>query len=144
MDEFLKITKDTFSIQVKTLEGSPKVLCQRQGSDFWIHFNGKTFRLPFSSQINSQASTAGKSDEESEASQVFAPIDGSVWKILCQKKQKVKRGETLVILESMKMEYTLTSPRDGEVEEIFCNVEDKIQKGKILVELKEKEKEKQK
>jgi urea carboxylase len=47
---------------------------------------------------------------------VFAPVPGSVWKIETQAGQVVAKGETLLILESMKMEIRVVSPVAGVVE----------------------------
>jgi urea carboxylase len=50
--------------------------------------------------------------------EVPSPITGSVWKILVENGAPVGEGETLVILESMKMEIRVKSPHNGRVVEI--------------------------
>ncbi len=47
--------------------------------------------------------------------EVKAPLTGNMWKILVQPGQAVKEGETLVIMESMKMEINICAPCDGKV-----------------------------
>ena len=49
---------------------------------------------------------------------VTSPLTSSVWKILVEPGQSVKAGETLLILEAMKVEWAVTAPRDGVVQEI--------------------------
>ncbi|GAC1442323.1 MAG: urea carboxylase [Vulcanimicrobiaceae bacterium] len=51
---------------------------------------------------------------------VESPVPGNVWKILVEPGSRVVRGETLVILESMKMELEITALQDGTVAEIRC------------------------
>lgn len=51
---------------------------------------------------------------------VESPVPGNVWKILVSRGQRVARGETLVILESMKMEIEMTAPQDGIVHDVRC------------------------
>jgi urea carboxylase len=46
---------------------------------------------------------------------VCAVMPGSVWKIMVQESQHVQKDETLAVLESMKMEFSLLSPADGRV-----------------------------
>ena len=52
------------------------------------------------------------------ATEVAAHITGTIWKIEVKEGDKVTEGQTLVILESMKMEMPLEAPEDGVVEKI--------------------------
>jgi biotin carboxyl carrier protein len=58
--------------------------------------------------------------------EVPSPITGSVWKILVGNGAPVGEGETLVILESMKMEIRVKSPCSGRVVEIRVREGDSI------------------
>ena len=58
--------------------------------------------------------------------EVPSPITGSVWKILVENGASVGEGETLVILESMKMEIRVKSPHSGRVVEIRVREGDSI------------------
>ena len=58
--------------------------------------------------------------------EVLSPITGSVWKILVGAGASVGEGETIVILESMKMEIRVKSPRNGTVVEIRVKEGDSI------------------
>jgi biotin carboxyl carrier protein len=58
--------------------------------------------------------------------EVPSPITGSVWKVLVQNGASVGEGETLVILESMKMEIRVKSPHNGRVIEIRVREGDSI------------------
>lgn len=46
-------------------------------------------------------------------------IPGSVWKVLVEDGQKVREGDTLVILESMKMEFPVTAEYSGIIEKVY-------------------------
>jgi biotin carboxyl carrier protein len=48
----------------------------------------------------------------------------------------LKRGETLIVLEAMKMEAQIKAPRDCIVEEVYVNEGDMIERGKSLIRLK--------
>jgi biotin carboxyl carrier protein len=58
--------------------------------------------------------------------EVPSPITGSVWKVLVENGASVGEGETLVILESMKMEIRVKSPHNGRVVEIRVREGDSI------------------
>ena len=50
---------------------------------------------------------------------VESHVPGSVWKLEVKPGQSVKRGQTLLIVESMKMEITVEAPNDGVVVELL-------------------------
>ncbi len=49
---------------------------------------------------------------------VTSPVSGSVWRMSCTPGQSVKAGDTLALVESMKMEIPVTAPADGVVAEL--------------------------
>jgi acetyl-CoA carboxylase biotin carboxyl carrier protein len=58
--------------------------------------------------------------------EVLSPITGSVWKIVVEVGAIMNEGETIVILESMKMEIRVKSPHNGKVVEIRVKEGDSI------------------
>jgi len=58
--------------------------------------------------------------------EVLSPITGSVWKILVRDGASVGEGETIVILESMKMEIRVKCPHNGTIVEIRVKEGDSI------------------
>jgi acetyl-CoA carboxylase biotin carboxyl carrier protein len=66
---------------------------------------------------------------------VDAHITGTVWKVECEVGQAVVEGDTLVILESMKMEMPLEAEDDGVVKEILCQEGQSVSEGETLVVL---------
>ena len=67
------------------------------------------------------------------ATAVESPVPGSVWKILVEPGCKVSEGETLIIVESMKMEIAVCAPSSGFVREIRCAEGRAVQLGQALV-----------
>ncbi|HEX8699425.1 MAG TPA: biotin/lipoyl-binding carrier protein [Myxococcaceae bacterium] len=66
---------------------------------------------------------------------VAAHITGTVWKIEVKVGQQVSAGDTLVILESMKMEMPVEATEDGTVKEIRCKESQPVNEGDVLVVL---------
>ena len=66
---------------------------------------------------------------------VEAHITGTVWKIECKVGDDVEEGDTLVILESMKMEMPVEAEDDGKVAEIVCEEGQAVSEGDTLVVL---------
>ncbi len=66
---------------------------------------------------------------------VEAHITGTVWKIEVGVGDRVAEGDTLVILESMKMEMPVEAEDPGTVKEISCEEGQSVQEGDVLVVL---------
>lgn len=66
---------------------------------------------------------------------VEAHITGTVWKIECAVGDSVDEGDTLVILESMKMEMPVEAEDGGTVKEIRCEEGQSVSEGDTLVVL---------
>jgi acetyl-CoA carboxylase biotin carboxyl carrier protein len=66
---------------------------------------------------------------------VEAHITGTVWKVECQVGDSVDEGDTLVILESMKMEMPVEAEDGGTVKEIRCEEGQSVSEGDTLVVL---------
>jgi len=66
---------------------------------------------------------------------VEAHITGTVWKIECEVGDEVAEGDTVAILESMKMEMPVEAEDDGKVKEIKCQEGQSVSEGDVLVVL---------
>ncbi len=66
---------------------------------------------------------------------VEAHITGTVWKVECEVGQEVAEGDTLVILESMKMEMPVEAEDPGKVASIECKEGQSVSEGETLVVL---------
>ena len=62
----------------------------------------------------------GEEELPADCVAVASPVSGSVWRIRSAQGQSVKAGDTLVLIESMKMEVAVTAPVDGLVSELRC------------------------
>jgi acetyl-CoA carboxylase biotin carboxyl carrier protein len=66
---------------------------------------------------------------------IEAQITGNVWKIEVAVGDAVSEGDTVVILESMKMEIPVEAEDDGTVKEIRCAEGQAVSEGDVLVVL---------
>ena len=64
---------------------------------------------------------------------IEAPLPGAVVEVLVTAGQEVRAGETLLVLESMKMETSLSCPRDGVVRAVHVAARDHVGQGQVLV-----------
>ena len=66
------------------------------------------------------------------ATKVVSDIAGKVWKIEAAAGAKVAREDTILILESMKMEIPVTAPRAGTVIEIYFSEGEVVGEGDVV------------
>jgi acetyl-CoA carboxylase biotin carboxyl carrier protein len=64
--------------------------------------------------------------------EVKAELVGNLWKIVTEVGQQVEEDDTLMILESMKMEIPITTPVSGTIREILVREGDVVQEGQTV------------
>jgi 3-methylcrotonyl-CoA carboxylase alpha subunit len=84
----------------------------------WVHWQGRLYSLPL------ELRKARSRDEEEE--ELVAPFSCKILKVNVRPGQTLKKGEPVVVVEAMKMEYSYASPRDGVVDEV-C-----VQEGQVV------------
>jgi acetyl-CoA carboxylase biotin carboxyl carrier protein len=72
---------------------------------------------------------------EGQMTDIEAHITGTVWKIECAVGDKIDEGDTVAILESMKMEMPVEAEDAGTVTEIRCEEGQAVSEGDTLVVL---------
>lgn len=76
--------------------------------------------------------------EPTNREQIGATMSGSVLDVLVKKGDTVKRGDTLMVTEAMKMETAIEAPFDGEIAHLYVVAGDPIASGDLLIEVTEK------
>lgn len=107
----------------------------RDGSNYWFHHEGRTFFVE-----DENARSAKKAQKGSNPLQVVAPMPGKIIKTNVVPGKTVKAGDVVVVMEAMKMEYSLKAETDGIVKGVACKEGDQVTLGKILVQLAESKK----
>ena len=97
--------------------------------DRWAFWRGHVFRRTTSPAMRRHAS-AGDAPQA-----LSAPMPATVIKVLVAPGDEVKKGDTVLILEAMKMELPLRSPADATVTAVHCAERDLVQPDTVLVEL---------
>ncbi len=66
---------------------------------------------------------------------IASHVAGNVWKVEVEEGAAVKQGDTLVIVESMKMEFAVMAPCDGRIHKVFCREGGQVSAGQDLLVL---------
>jgi acetyl/propionyl-CoA carboxylase alpha subunit len=99
----------------------------RDGDAVWI-VDRDVGPVRFALAADADAALSGEASLE-------APMPGTVVQLRVEPGAAVAAGETLVVLESMKMEIQVQSPRDGAVAVVLVAVGDLVERGATLIEL---------
>ena len=84
----------------------------------------------------SQSSYSKSKALEKSPDKIKAPMPGKITKIFISEGQAVQKGDALIVMEAMKMEYTLKSDIQSTVEKINVKMNDQVTLGSLLVQLK--------
>ena len=74
-------------------------------------------------------------EEKAQEGSLTAPMPGKVVEIKIKKGSKIKKGDTLLILEAMKMEHQVLAPNNGKVSDILVSKNQQVENGEPLVVL---------
>lgn len=66
---------------------------------------------------------------------IYSPMPGTLFKVLCQAGDKVSEGDTLVILEAMKMEHSIKASKSGKVKALHFKQGDILQAEDLILEM---------
>jgi 3-methylcrotonyl-CoA carboxylase alpha subunit len=97
--------------------------------DRWAFWNGQTYRV----RSETQPRRSARSDTPLS---LTAPMPATVLKVLTHPGATVKKGDTVLILEAMKMELPIRAPADASVTAVHCREGELVQPDVVLVELR--------
>jgi 3-methylcrotonyl-CoA carboxylase alpha subunit len=105
-----------------------RVKAQKLNGFLWFHFAGQTYRVKPEEPVKRKTAKTGARDGT-----VVAQMPGRVVQVLVKAHDLVVERQPLVVMEAMKMEFTLESPGPGQVESVLCQPQDQVQIGQRLV-----------
>ena len=109
--------------------GQEYVVEVKSGGDISsIQVSGQASAVP-------QASAPQAATPAVNAEDIPAPLAGNIWKVLVSPNQQIKEGDTLVILEAMKMETEVKAARSGTVVAVNVSEGDQVSAGQAIISL---------
>ena len=133
-------------------EPVPKAETDKPKDDgvYTVSFKGQSYTVSVSAggTITTMSSPSGKAIEDNKESQeesnaplsnekedISAPLSGTIWKTLVSPNQSVKEGDTLIVLEAMKMETEIKATCSGVVVSVDVKEGDSVTVGQLLLSL---------
>lgn len=99
-----------------------------------LSINKKKTKVKIKNELEDLLSKLGMDkDHGALINELKAPMPGMVLKVMVNAGDTVKKGESLLVLEAMKMENNIKSPGDGTVSQVCISAGDKVEKNQVLI-----------
>ena len=121
----ITVREDIFELPAASLH---RAAFLRQAGEITMQVDGREYRLHDGRRRRAPSSAPGD---------LHAPMAGRIIRVLAKAGGGVRAGDTLLILEAMKMEQQILAPRDGVVASLLCEEGDQVAAGQELVALQE-------
>jgi geranyl-CoA carboxylase alpha subunit len=96
-----------------------------------LHFSHAGLTLSYTDTTLAPASK----DAAGSDGRMLAPMDGKILKVLVQPGDTINKGQTLAVLEAMKMEFAISSGVDSSVTAVACQVGQQVKARQLLISL---------
>lgn len=103
--------------------------------DFEVNGNQREITILDKSYQKGEAAVVTLMADANNKNEIGASIPGTVTKILAKEGDKVKAGQSLIVLEAMKMETQVIAPADGKIQLIAVNEGQHVKNGELLLKL---------
>lgn len=101
----------------------------RDGHTLWLACEGLTWHWTDETLIEPEAAEAGGDGR------VLAPMDGKILSVNVSEGDQVEKGQTILVLEAMKMEFQVTAGVDGPIEAVNASKGDQVTARQLLVQI---------
>lgn len=105
---------------------------EKENLEIWI--NGKSYVFKSQDQKSEQTNTR-KTHHREFTNKIKAPMPGLILKVLVEEGLNIKANEPLIIMESMKMEMTITAPAGCKILKVNCKEGQLVEMDSVLMEL---------
>lgn len=135
--DLIKIANDQYHLIHDNVNYKVELLkLDKEKKTVSLLLNGEKFDCKIADELDMLIEKMGLSvDKAKTVKSIHAPMPGKVLEVLVKKGQEFEEGESLLILEAMKMENVIKSPGKGKVTEIKISKGDAVEKGELLISL---------
>lgn len=95
----------------------------------------QAFSGAFEAYLKLPGKTQGSKNKGAQEGSLVSPMPGKIFKVLKKTGDKIQKGESILILEAMKMEHTIKATNDGIIKSIFFKEGEQVTGGAELCEI---------
>lgn len=122
-----------FKFQFEGIEKD--VLCEIIDKKLWCYVEQETFCYDISDLSSTFESSSRSKTNSKPIHLIKAPMPGKITKIFVKEGEMIEKAQPLLVMEAMKMEYTLKSDLNTVVEKINVQVSEQVILGQLLIQL---------
>ena len=105
-----------------------------EGKEAMISINNQVSKMKISDHIDQVLKKLGMDKVQSSLVQdIKAPMPGSIMNVIVKENDEVQSGDTILVLEAMKMENVIKSSRGGRVGKVHVSAGENVEKNQVLV-----------
>ena len=133
--DVIQIKDNSFSIIKENKSYNVELLSvNKDEKRFFIKVNGLKYKLNIKDKYDELLHSLGMDNLISQkVGDIKAPMPGLVLDVSVSEGEEVKKGDTLLILEAMKMENVIKSPTDGVVKKISIKKGEAVEKNQLIL-----------
>jgi biotin carboxyl carrier protein len=133
--DMVKVEEGMYSILLDGKSFNVQILEKDKAKEYNVHTRGKSFDLEIIDAESRYLMSRKGSDDEDGENLISSPMPGKIVKIPVRTGEKVKAGQTLIIVSAMKMESEYKAGKDGQVKEVHVSEGDTIEGNQPLITL---------
>ena len=131
----MKNTSEEFKFVIDGVEQN--VIGQVLDQKFWCYVKNETYCFDISDLADSPTSKSSRSKKNFKPNHLIkAPMPGKITKIFVNQGDTVEKSQALLVMEAMKMEYTLKSDSSTTIEKVNVQLGDQVILGHLLIQLR--------
>lgn len=132
--DMLRLSDDSFHIIHQYRSYTVEVMEADKGSGAWIiRVNGNSYHVKAVDQYQELLHQMGMDKVAGTLSEIKAPMPGLVLKVHVNEGEEVKKGDSLLVLEAMKMENIIKAPADARIRSLRIKAGEKVEKNQIMI-----------
>lgn len=134
--DVLKLDRGRYHVLIEDRSFTIELLNKSENSKSQVLLvNGKKHTLNLSDQYDALLKQLGMDKMlGSKINVLKAPMPGLVLQVPVAEGQEIKKGDTLLVLEAMKMENSIKAAGDGRIKKINVTVKQAVEKNQVLIE----------
>ncbi|WP_250460979.1 acetyl/propionyl/methylcrotonyl-CoA carboxylase subunit alpha [Microbulbifer litoralis] len=134
--------REAFEVRVHSMEETTASLSvdEVRQQCTWLHRDNRLHLLRAGRQwqLADITCSPASATQGPGSGRITAPMDGCIVEMMAELQHPVRRGDTLAVMEAMKMEHPLKADRDGTVTAVSAAPGEQVRGGQLLIEIAEK------
>lgn len=132
--EILRAGEGRLDLRFSASQSAPSsAVLSVDGAKRWVTLNGQTFVFTLSAGVSRRGGAV-----HAAAGELRAPMPGQIRAVPVAEGETVSKGQTLVVIEAMKMELKVAAPFEGVVKMLKVRPGQTVEKDELLVEIESK------